>query len=130
MIIKHDFNVHFVPKQTNKKFLIFDQNHGLTPLKKSQYGNSVKIHCYSLGGLLFLTRSSWDIISGLILLQKKTKTASMWNPYLYSLEGLVSTSMIIKTLFPGPFCPETNKDKISIFWPKSWVKPFEQIPIW
>ena len=51
MIIKHDFNVHFVQKQTNKKFLIFDQNHGLTPLKKSQYGNSVKIHFYGLGGL-------------------------------------------------------------------------------
>ena len=42
MIIKHDFNVQFVQKQTNKKFLIFDQNHGLTPLQKSQYGNSVK----------------------------------------------------------------------------------------
>ena len=49
MIIKHDFNVHFVQNQTNKKFLIFDQNHGLTPLKKSQHGNSVKFIFYSLG---------------------------------------------------------------------------------
>ena len=46
MIIKHDFNVHFVQKQTNKKFLIFDQDHALTLLKKSQYGNSVKLIFY------------------------------------------------------------------------------------
>ena len=76
MIIKHDFNVHFVQKQTNKKFLIFDQNHGLTPLQKSQYGNSVKsIFLYSRRAL-FLTRWSWDIISRLILLKKNKEDIS------------------------------------------------------
>ena len=32
----------FVQKPANMKFPIFDQNHGLTPLKKSQYGHCVK----------------------------------------------------------------------------------------
>ena len=76
MIIKRDFNVHFVQKQTNKKFLICDQNHGLTPLKKSQYGNSVKIHFYSLGGL-FSNKMIMRHYFWAILLQKKTNMASM-----------------------------------------------------
>ena len=32
----------FVQKPANMKFPIFDQNHRLTPLKKSQYGHCVK----------------------------------------------------------------------------------------
>ena len=97
----------------------------------------------------FLTRWSSDIISIVILLKKKTKKdeisnfwpiswvngfekISVWRPYniqiLIVYEGLFSTSMIIKSLFPGPFCPKTNKDKIFIFWPKSWVNPFEKWP--
>ena len=70
------------------KFSIFDQNLGLTALKKSQYGDNIQI--------------------------------------LIVYEGLFSTAMIIKSLFPGPFCPKTNKGKIFIFWPKSWVNPFEK----
>ena len=38
MIAKHYFNAHFTQKQTNRKFSMFDQSHGLTPLKKFQYG--------------------------------------------------------------------------------------------
>ena len=42
MIIKYYFIAYFVQKQTERKFPIFDQNHGLTPSKKCQYGHFVK----------------------------------------------------------------------------------------
>ena len=35
MIIKHYFKAYSVQKQTKRKFSIFDQNHGLNPLKKN-----------------------------------------------------------------------------------------------
>ena len=76
MIIKHDFNVHFVQKQTNKKFLIFDQNHGLTLVKKSQYGNSVKSIFYCPGGLSSNKMIMRHYFYAYFIL-KKANTASM-----------------------------------------------------
>ena len=68
MIIRHYINsrVIFVQKQANMKFPIFDQNHGLTRLKKSQYGHCVKsIFVWSRKACFLLGWSS-NIISRLI----------------------------------------------------------------
>ena len=68
MIIRHYINsrVIFVQKQANMKFPIFDQTHGLTPLKKSQHGHCVKsIFVWSRKACFLLGWSS-NIISRLI----------------------------------------------------------------
>ena len=44
MIIKHYFKAYSVQKQTKRKFLIFDQNHGLNPLKKNLVWQLCKIN--------------------------------------------------------------------------------------
>ena len=36
----------FCPKPTYKKFPILNQNHGLTPLQKCEFGNYVKMAFY------------------------------------------------------------------------------------
>ena len=36
-ISEHYFSAYFAQKQTMEKILIFDQNHGLTPLQKFQF---------------------------------------------------------------------------------------------
>ena len=53
MVRKHYFKAYFVKKQAKEKVLIFDQNHGLTPLKKSVEGDLVKTLFFSLGRLVF-----------------------------------------------------------------------------
>ena len=71
---KHYFQAYFVQKQTKIKCSFFDQNHGLTLLKKIPILLLCKIHFLWSRRACFLTRWSWDIISRLILLKtKKTK---------------------------------------------------------
>ena len=36
-ISEHYFSAYFAQKQTMEKILIFDQNHGLTPLQKFEF---------------------------------------------------------------------------------------------
>ena len=40
-ISEHYFSAYFAQKQTMEKILIFDQNHGLTPLQKFEF-----CHCF------------------------------------------------------------------------------------
>ena len=46
MNIKHYFKAYSVQKQTNRKFSIFDQNHGLNPLKKNLVWQLCKINIF------------------------------------------------------------------------------------
>ena len=63
MIIKQ-FQGSFVQNRTEIKiFPIFEQNHGLTPLKQSQYVHCVKSIFFSSRKALFLTGWSANIIS-------------------------------------------------------------------
>ena len=56
---------------------------------------------------------------------EKTNMASMWNPYFYSLGGLVFYLNDHQNIISRPIL---SKDKIFIFWPKSWVNPSEKNP--
>ena len=44
MFVKHYFKAYSVQKQTKRKFSIFDQNHGLNPLKKNLVWHLCKIN--------------------------------------------------------------------------------------
>ena len=92
MIAKHYFDAHFTQKQTTRKFSIFDQSHGLTPLKKSQYGDLSKYKFLYSKRACFLPQRSSNIIT-------------------------------------RPIYPKTNKDKIAIFCPKSWIR-VEKMSMW
>ena len=70
MIIKTLFPGPFCP-ETNIKFSFFDQNHGITPSKKSQSGNYVKSIFHSLGGLVFKQDDHEALFLGLLILLKK-----------------------------------------------------------
>ena len=63
MIAKHYFDAHFTQKQTTRKFSIFDQSHGLTPLKKSQYGDLSKYKFLYSKRACFLPQRSSNIIT-------------------------------------------------------------------
>ena len=52
MIIRHYLKAHFVQNQIEKKFPIFDRNHGLTPLKISIFP-LCQIDTFSRGRLVF-----------------------------------------------------------------------------
>ena len=43
-IIKHYFQSYFDRKQLKKKTTFFDQNHGLTPLEKYDFGDFERLH--------------------------------------------------------------------------------------
>ena len=60
---KHSFKVYFAQEQTIKKLNIFEQNHGLTPLKKSKFGDYVKSIFLKSKKASFLFKRSLNIFS-------------------------------------------------------------------
>ena len=70
---KHYFKAYLLKKQAKRKIPIFDQIHGLTPLKKSPQGDLVKSLSFQFSQACFLTGSSANIISRRILLKSKKR---------------------------------------------------------
>ena len=69
MVRKHYFKAYFVEKQAKKKISIFDQSHGLTPLKNISIGRPGKILIFSLGRLVLETDRQETLFQSLFCLK-------------------------------------------------------------
>ena len=65
-IIKHYFQSYFEEKQIKKKITVFDQKHGLTPLKKCDFWVFERLNFLWPKKVSFLSRTLLNIISSLI----------------------------------------------------------------
>ena len=65
-IIKHYFQCYFEEKQIKKKITVFDQKHGLTPLKKCDFWVFERLNFLWPKKVSFLSRTLLNIISSLI----------------------------------------------------------------
>ena len=97
------FQGPFVQKHTKMKF----PKSWVDPFEKIQYGHCLKSIFYILGRLVFLLDNRQTLLQGLFFPKtneeeicnfwpkswvdpfKKSSMATMWNPYFYSLGGLV-----------------------------------------
>ena len=82
MIIKPYFWAHFVQKETKRSFPIFDQNHGLTPLKKkrSNMASFVKFAFYCLEGFVSYFGEYQALFLGLICPKPNLDEVSNFGP--------------------------------------------------
>ena len=139
MIRKHYFKAHLVQKQAKRKIPTFDQNLGLIPSEKSSLVTLKIQYFLYFRRACFLTWWSSNIISKFILCKNKQrgslqlltkiigfpleKSHYAWRlckiHIFFGLERLVF-------LLDG----EQTLEEKSIFWPKSWVNPFEKNTVW
>ena len=132
-----------------EKWLILDQNHGLTPLWKTLHFSTFSTSCfYSIEGRIFALQQRKTHFPGLDWLTKKEgKMANFrpkpWaNPFgkisifwtfstscFYSLERRFFDLEYHITHFPGLDCLKKNDGKMANFGPKPWTNPFGKISI-
>ena len=121
---------------------IFDQNHGLTTLEKSQFFFIALTCCfYSLERRFFLLKYRKTHFPGLYYLKKKMgkrpifdqnhgknlNFSTVWTCCFYSLKRCFFLLEYRKTHFPALYCLKKNNGKIANFWPKPWVNHFGKI---
>ena len=116
----------------------FDQNHGLTPLKKSQFFEFLNFLFLQLRKAFFRFPVSLSTFFSPILPKKKLEkwrvlTKTLWKNFnastfstscFYSLERRFFVLEYPKRQFPGLYCLKKKVAKMAIFTPKAWVNPF------
>ena len=132
MIIKTLFPGLFCPKI---KFSFFDQNHGLTPSKKMSGWQLCKVNVFVQVGSFFnqmiakhyfnahFTQKQIGNFQFLIKLGDLSKYKFLQSKRACFLPQRSSNIMT------RPIYPKTNRDKISILCPKSWVR-VEKMSMW
>ena len=116
-----------------EKWSFFDQNHGLTPLEKSQFLDFLNFFFYALERRFFVQEyckthfpglyckkkdmekwSFFDQNHGLTPLEK-SQFLDFLNFFFYALERRFFVQEYCKTHFPGLYCPRKKDGKMAIF---------------
>ena len=148
-IVTNIFLVYIAQKKKLEKWSFFDQKHGLTPLKKCQFFDSLNFLFLQPRKAFFRSRISLQTFSCSILPKKKRvgKMAIFGHkPSVYpfrkmSIFGLFELLLFIaqkgiffalkyhKGHFPALYCIKKQVGKMAIFGPKPWVNPFRKMSI-
>ena len=127
-----------------EKWPFFDQNHGLTPLEKSQFFDSLNFFFYGLERCFYVLEYCKTHFPGLYCLKKKmekwpifdqnygltplekSQFFNFWTCCFYSLERRFFVLEYRKTHFPGLYCLKKTMGKWPMFDQNHGLTPLEK----
>ena len=113
------------------KVQIFDQNHGLTPMKKRKFFDFWKWPFYILERMVFPLKHYLEVFPGVFAIKINMHEISNFWPKssFYILERMVFSLKHYLEVIQGVFSIKTDMHESWNFEPKSWVNPFGKIEI-
>ena len=113
-----------------EKWPVFDQNHGLSPVEKSQFFDLLNFFFYLFSKKkMWKNGHFWTKTMGYKPLRKNLNFSTFWISLFIAQNGLLSLQNKVKYIFLAYFASILKLEKWPFFWAKPWVNPFGKISV-